>query len=79
MSEGRVFFKLTTIIDGDTIRQELCNHDHTLNVWILNTRDQQVREAFIRLGWKPPENVTFVNNPTIANNIPNGGQNSTES
>lgn len=44
----------TQVTKDDLIVQELFNGQQMLSRWIMNTRDAQIREALITLGWTPP-------------------------
>ena len=44
----------TTILDNACIDQELIHNTKTIGRWAINTRDKQVIEALIKLGWTPP-------------------------
>lgn len=44
-------------IDG-TITQELHNAQAVLARWVMDTREEQVRQALIALGWTPPIMLT---------------------
>jgi hypothetical protein len=56
---GSVGFRLTTLphIDGK-ITQELQEYmgeqTRTLSRWVLDSREQGVRDALVQLGWTPP-------------------------
>lgn len=45
----------TTVINHHQIEQivDFSNSEYTMR-WIINTREQQVRNALIELGWTPP-------------------------
>jgi hypothetical protein len=53
-------FRLDTRVFSDgKIQQDLFhemnNARELMTSWIVNTRDQQIREALISLGWTPPK------------------------
>jgi hypothetical protein len=62
----------TKIIKGGRILQEYQAFDpvletnHSLIRWIIDLRDQQVRECLIKLGWTPPDRQE----PDIGENLP---------
>ncbi len=59
-------YELTTEIAGELIKQELKLHDEkgignalnahavSLSRWVINTREQSIHDALIKLGWIPP-------------------------
>jgi hypothetical protein len=58
-------FQLTTqvIMDGRLVQRwdHVSNDQHrTLASWVVDTREQQVREALIQLGWTPPKEEPHV-------------------
>ena len=44
----------TKATQDDLIVQELHNGEQMLSRWIMHTRDHQIREALVKLGWTPP-------------------------
>ena len=49
-------WKVDTSIDWDrgVIHQSLSTHSDNLVAWVVATRDAQIRNALIALGWTPP-------------------------
>jgi len=54
-------YTIDTNISADgVITQTLSESDKQLAFWVMNTREVQVREALIKLGWTPPlENISY--------------------
>lgn len=56
--------RIETSIQGDLITQEVTGPERDwrtmarerISFKVMNTKDAQVREALIRMGWTPPEN-----------------------
>lgn len=44
----------TTILDDGVVEQEQLGIGGNITRWIIDTRDQAIREALIKLGWTPP-------------------------
>lgn len=50
-----ITYTITTDIDNGAIIQRLLDeHQNELSRWIMNTREQQIKQALIKLGWIPP-------------------------
>jgi hypothetical protein len=56
--ENDVSFKVDTFIEGDIIKQEVSTsflNMHTIVFrQIMDTQEEQIRQALIKLGWTPP-------------------------
>lgn len=57
MSEAKYAIKTTPFVDGRII-QDICfekdDSVQRITSFLINTREVQVREALIQLGWTPP-------------------------
>lgn len=54
--ETKFNFRLTITADEDeNLIQTLSNHERDLSVWVCRTRDKQIREALMAMGWTPPD------------------------
>lgn len=54
-------FKLdTSVCEDGKIIQELFKKEDSieerLHTWIINTKEESIKKALIKLGWKPPKN-----------------------
>lgn len=49
-------YTLKTLVNRETesIMCELVKNQETVSKWVMDTREQLIREALIRLGWTPP-------------------------
>ena len=49
-------YNISTRFDASNgvITQQVKNHSQELWRWIINTREAQVRDALVALGWTPP-------------------------
>jgi hypothetical protein len=60
-----VSFKVDTFIEGDIIKQEVSTgfqDMHTIVVrQIMDTKEEQIRQALIKLGWTPPKEGRYGN------------------
>ncbi len=45
----------TTVCENGEIEQVLSLRKRDISRWIIDTRDEQIREGLIKLGWTPPE------------------------
>ncbi len=59
--------KLTvnTAIDNTTIKQEFVDVAGQMHRWVMDTRETQIREALIKLGWTPPSSASQTMNHDI--------------
>lgn len=57
MNEFKLNYQLDSKIDlaSEVIRLELKSQTETLSRWVVNTRDESVRNSLVRMGWTPPE------------------------
>lgn len=57
----RLQYRVTTKIvdDNKVLVQELEDAGRVLARWILDTREQAVKDALIRMGWSPPEKYNY--------------------
>lgn len=58
-------YSMITKLVGDSIEQQVLMNDpvrdksEQISRWVVNTRDAGIREALIRLGWTPPQDVAL--------------------
>lgn len=46
--------KLTAVVADEKIHLTLQKTQNEISRWVIDTREQAIREALIRLGWTPP-------------------------
>mgnify|MGYP001585279664 CR=1 FL=1 len=59
---GLIKYTIDTTINNTQIIQVLRDNSGELARWVIDTREEQTREALIKLGWKPPEYIKDIGN-----------------